>query len=211
MYRTKSLFILILFAALFLHVRADDGITHHLKKMRMDINDDHYVVFEDSSLVVCDRNSDAYLIEVGPDGALFIHAKPESLTARQKEVTQAYYTLMHEIYETRNMLGHKGIKIGMDGVKLALRAVGKTVDLILSGFDEEVSRDMEDELEEEAQKLKKQADKLEDEGDHFEEMIPDINNFIKRELYPAVESLKEFDLILDKDTLPQINIRTDDD
>ncbi|RMH60839.1 MAG: hypothetical protein D6677_13010 [Calditrichaeota bacterium] len=202
---------LIVAAGLFAALHADDGIQHKLMKMQMNINPDNYVVFEDSSLVVCSRTNDAYLMEVEPDGTLFIQAKPVRLGNRQTKVLKAYYDLMREIYETRNALGHKGIKLGMAGAKLALRAVGKAVDLILSGFDEEVSRDMEDELQEKADKLKEEANGLEEKGQRFESLVDDINTFIEHRLYPQVSQVKAFDLLLDEDSLPQVDIDIDED
>ena len=51
---------------------AEDGLKQTFTHVEMNINDDNYVLFEDNSLIVCDRYTDEYLLEISEDFDLYV-------------------------------------------------------------------------------------------------------------------------------------------
>ncbi len=191
--------------------RAEDGIKQKIKKIQMNINPENYLLFEEGNLIICSRENDSYLMEVDEDGTLYVNAKKIAVSDREKEYLRSYYNQMYEIYDLRNSLGSKGVRVGLAGARLAVKAVGHAMEYVFSGFDEEVEKKMECELEREAEKLEESADGLESQGDRMAERIREVNRFIDEELLPHVPAVRTIALELDEDTMPRINITTGDD
>ncbi len=187
-------------------VRADDGIKQQIKKIQMNINADNYLLFEEGNLIICSRENDSYLMEVDEDGQLYVNAKKITLSPDEREILVRYYEKMYDIFDLRNNMGSKGVRVGIAGARLAVKAVGHAMEYVFSGFDEEVEKKMECELEQEAEKLEKSANGLEGQGDHLLEQVAAINRFIEKELVPNVPAVREIDLEVDMDNMPKINV-----
>ena len=161
---------------------------------------DNYILFEDNSLIVCDRYSDEYLAEISEDFELFIKGKMIKVNDYQQELLEEYYLAQYNLFSSRNIIGAKGIEIGMQGASLALKAVGGAFVLIVSGFDEEIEEDFEDKMDDEAEKIEEKAEELERHADEFENQIYVVNK-IERKLSKEIEELDDIDLYVDKDSL----------
>ncbi len=190
---------------------ADDGIKQQIKKIQMNINPENYLLFEEGNLVICSRENDSYLMEVDEEGNLFISARKIALSGPEKEYLRGYYRRMYEIFDLRNSLGSKGVRVGLAGARLAVKAVGHAVQYVFSGFDEEVEKKMECELEREAEKLEDSTDGMESQGNRLAQRINEINRYIEKELRPHVPAVRKIALELDEDTMPRISISSDDE
>lgn len=177
---------------------AEDGLADRLKKMQMNMNEDHYLLFEDNSLIICDRQTDEYMIEITPEYELFIRSKKININNNQKELLGEYYKAQKELFDNRNELGAKGIRIGLASVKLAAHAVGGAIELVFSGFDEDKEKELEENIEREADKLEKHADGLESHADRIEELVKEINR-LNYKLHDHIPELRKYDLYMDAD------------
>ncbi|HHM02608.1 MAG TPA: hypothetical protein ENJ15_06305 [Caldithrix abyssi] len=202
---------LILLAGLLFAVQADDGIKQKIKKIQMNINADNYLLFEEGNLVICSRENDSYLMEVDEEGNLYLSAKKVDISSEEQEYLRGYYNKMYEIYDLRNSMGSKGVRVGLAGARLAAKAVGHAVEYVFSGFDEEVEKKMECELEQEAEKLEESANGLEGQGERLRELVEETRRFVRKELLPAVPEIRGVNLELDPDSMPRVNISIDND
>ena len=56
--------VVILFVCFYFQcVIADDGKKQMFTHVEMNINNDNYILFEDNSLIVCDRYNDEYIVD----------------------------------------------------------------------------------------------------------------------------------------------------
>jgi len=179
---------------------ADDGMKEKFKNVHMNINNQNYIIFEDDNLIVCDRDTDKYLVEITSDNELYIRSEKIHLNRDQKELLQEYYEAQQILFSKRNSIGAKGLHIGMEGVKLAATAVGGVVELALSGFDEDVENEFEQEMETQAEKLEKHAESIEDDAEEFEYQVDQINR-INRMLGREIDDLYYIDLSVDEDRI----------
>ncbi|KAA3615025.1 MAG: hypothetical protein D8M58_11275 [Calditrichaeota bacterium] len=186
---------------------AEDGMKAKFHDVQMNINDDNYIVFEDETLIICDRQSDKYLIEITPEIDLYIESNKVSLNSNQRSLLRDYYEAQQILFSKRNSIGAKSIHIGLEGVKLAATAVGGVVELALSGFDEEVEDEFEKEMEKKSEKIERQADRLEDDAEEFEYQVKQINR-LNRKINREIDDLYYFDLSVDED---RVCVRVDTD
>jgi hypothetical protein len=98
----------------------------------------------------------------------------------------------------RNSLAARGVKIGIASVKLAAKAVGGAVELIVSGFDEDVEQEFEEDMERESEKIEYVAENLEEEAEEYNDQVREVNR-IERRLRDRVDELAYFDLSVDED------------
>jgi len=194
-------FIFLLASFLLVNVSlADDGLKSEFKKFQMNINDENYIMFEDNSLVLCDRSTDEYLLEITEDSDLFIRSKKIRINSEQRDLIADYYEAQKTLFIKRNSIGAKGVEIGLASAKLAAKAVGGTIELIASGFDENVEAKFEQDMEREAKEIEYHADNIEDDADEYSEKIDEINS-LERKIHRAIEELDEFDLSVDEDRI----------
>ena len=179
---------------------AEDGMKEKFKNVQMNINDQNYIIFEDDDLIVCDRDTDKYLVEITANNDLYVESKKIVLNSRQKRLVQEYYEAQHILFSKRNAIGAKGIHIGIESVKLAATAVSGVVELALSGFDEQVEEEFEKEMETQSEELEKHAEGIEDDADDFEYQV-DQTNKINRLLTREIDNLYYIDLSVDEDRI----------
>jgi len=173
----------------------------------MNINEDNYILFEDSSLIIASRENDVYLAEITPNTNLYLKGQKETVTTAQKEILTKYYKSMRKIFVTRNRIGGKAIKVGIAGVKLAAKAVGGLVDYVLSGFDDEVMKEYEKKMERESKKIDDQGDHIDDMAKAYEEFRRE-NNGIVDEIRNMLPQLDPVRLEIDEENADfQINIK----
>jgi len=181
-------------------VFADDGARQMFTHVEMNINNSNYVLFEDNSLIVCDRETDEYKAEITEDFELFVSGKKVPVNDYQRELVEEYYMAQYNLFSSRNIIGTKGIEIGIESASLAIKAVGGAFVLIATGFDEEAEEEFEKEMEDEAEKIERKAEELEKEADEYEHQIYVINK-IERKINREIDELDEVDLYVDKDSL----------
>jgi hypothetical protein len=179
---------------------AEDGMKEKFKNIQMNINQQNYIIFEDESLIICDRESDKYLVEITPEIDLYIKSRKVDLDAEQKSLVREYYEAQQILFNTRNSIGAKGLHIGIESAKLAVAAVGGAVELALSGFDESVGDEFEQEMESKAERIEEKANDIEDDADEFDYRVVQINK-IDRKISRTIDALNEIDLSVDEDRL----------
>lgn len=202
-------FTVVILCCCFNQLFAEDGLTKTFKHVEMNINHDNYILFEDNSLVVCDRNTDEYLVEISEDFRLFVKGKEISTNQEQRDLLEDYYIAQYNLFSSRNIIGAKGVEIGIQSAKLAIKAVGGAFVLIASGFDDETSDDFEEAMEVESEKIEEAASELEEEADEYERYIYIVNK-AEREMSYEIDELDRFDLYIDKDCL-SISVGDDSD
>ncbi len=188
-------------------VRADDGLSEKFKKLQMNINEQNYVIFEDSSLIVASRDNDVYLVEITPKSDLYIHGEKIDVTPSQKKILSKYFKSMRKIFHTRNRIGGKAIKVGIAGAKLAVKAVGGLVDYVLSGFDDEVMDEFEKEMDRESERIDAQGEHIDDMGKVYKKFRRENNKIVDeiRDTLPVLDSIRLE--INEEDADFQINIK----
>jgi hypothetical protein len=179
---------------------SDDGTKQIFDHVEMNINSSNYILFEDNSLIVCDRYTDEYLAEITEDFELYVRGKEVEVSNRQRDLLEQYYMAQYNLFSSRNIIGTKGIEIGMQSAGLAIKAVGGAFVLIASGFDEQAGEDFEDEMEYESEKIEQKADELEREAEEFEYQI-DIVNDVEWKIKREIKELDNIDLYVDEDAL----------
>ena len=190
----------IIFSLLFVFqiVLADDGMSEKFNKIQMNINNENYILFEDSSLILASRDNDIYLVEISPQAALFIHGEKVQTSQTQKIILKKYYQSMYTTFRTRNRIGGKAVKVGLAGAKLAVKAIGGLVDYVLSGFDDQVMKDYEKKMADESDKIDVQADRIDAMGEKYKK-FREANNKIVVEIRDKVPQLDPFRLEIDED------------
>lgn len=167
------------------------------EKVEMDINRDNYILFEKESMILCDRNTDEYLMEITPDIELYVKSDKVYLNDYQQELVEKYYVAQHILFTKRNKIGAKGIRIGVNSAKLAAKAVSGAFMLLVSGFDEEEEMRFEQEMESEAENIEREAEKLEDTTEDYVDQIYVVNK-LEKKLRKEIDILNEFDLSVDE-------------
>ena len=104
------------------------------------------------------------------------------------------------LFSSRNIIGTKGIEIGVQSAGLAIKAVGGAFVLIANGFDEEAEEEFNDKMEYEAKQIEQKADEIEKEADEFEYQI-DVANEVEWKIKREISELDDIDLYVDKDAL----------
>lgn len=194
----NSILIFLLFASTMLI--ADDGIKEKFEKIQMNINSENYLIFEDDALIICDRNTDEYLVEITPQFELYIRSKKITMDSDQQDLLEDYYYAQRTLFSKRNSIGAKGVKIGIQSAELAVKAVGGAITLVASGFDKETEKEFEEEMEREAEKIEYHAENLEEDANIAEDQIYKINQ-LERKIRVEVDALAEFDLSVDDEKI----------
>ena len=184
---------------------AEDGLKEKFTKVQMNINHDSYVIFEEECFVLCDRETDEYLVEITPETDLFIRSKKININSAERDLLTDYYLAQRTLFSRRNSIGAKGIKIGIESAKLAAKAVGGAIGLVVSGFDENVESDFEKEMQEESEKIEYHANNIERDAEEIDDSICEIND-LEQKLCNSVSELRSFDLHVEKDELGSFNI-----
>jgi hypothetical protein len=185
---------------------SEDGGYTHFDSIEMNINDENYILFEDESLIVCDRKTGKNLVEITFDFDLFIYGKKLRVNEYQKDLLQEYYIAQYILFTKRNRIASKGLEIGLDGVKLAAKAVGGAFMLIAAGFDEEQEKVFEEEMERESESIERKAEIIEYHAEEFEEQVKNVNR-AERILTREIKELNDFALYVQKDEIGNFNNR----
>lgn len=203
----KAFFIVTFFAFLSPSFAEDGGITN-IDDIEMNINDENYILFEDESLVVCDRKTDEYLVEITPGFDLYIRGKKEDIDEEQRDLIEDYYIAQYMLYIKRNRISAKGIEIGIQGARLAAKAVSGAFMLMANGFDEEEERQFEENMEREAEEIERNSEMIDSHVEDYEDQIYNVNN-TERIMSRKIRNLQEYALFVDEDVV-DIDIIIDD-
>ena len=154
------------------------------------INDIDFEI-DDGSIYVSHDDPLFESVEINEEYELFVNDERVELNAEQQELVTAYYELTFAIIGRAKEIGWEGVKIGLSGAKLALKAVGGVVKMFLTSYDED---DLERDMDREADKLEARAERLEKKADQIEEWAEDLEMVAEQmvETIPEIEKLGWF-------------------
>ena len=147
--------------------------------------DDVEYEIDDRALFLSHDGRKFETIEITEEYELFINDEQIKLDAEQQGLVKDYYDHVMEIVRRAKKIGWEGVRIGLSGAHLGLKAVGGVVEMIFTSYDEdEFERDMDiaaaklesqaEKLEEKAEILEDLADEMEDIAEQMQEKIPEI-------------------------------------
>ncbi len=152
---------------------------------RWDIDDARFKI-DDKQIIITDRLKIGDEIRITPEYELFVNGRQIRLSPAQRSLLKDYYDTTFLIRAEAKYVAYEGLKIGLKGADLGLKAVGGLMKMLLTGYDEaKFEADMEragEKLEAEAEVLEERAERIEEMAEHWEEVgeelilgIPELN------------------------------------
>ncbi len=154
------------------------------------INDVDFEI-DDGSLYISNEDPLYESIEINEKYELFVNDERVELDKEQQELVTAYYDLTMAIVHRAKEVGWEGVKIGLEGAQLALKAVGGVVKMLFTSYDED---DLEREMDREAEKIENKAERLEEKAEDIERWAEDLEIVAEQmvEFIPEIEELGWF-------------------
>ena len=144
---------------------------------------------DDDRLVITPRYATGDEIVMTKDRRLIVNGRDVSLDSREQALVGEFYDLTYQIRNEAKAVAFEGVKLGLKGARLGVKAVGGVLKLLFTGYDEdEFEYDMElaaEKLEREGESLEKRAETVEDLVEHWEE--------VGEELIESVPELERMD------------------
>jgi len=170
----KNTFILLfVFAAATVATDSKDPKSWHWGPINMHGNID--IDFENGSLMAYDDETDELLFEITSEYQLYIEGELIKTTHHQEDLLRDYYRQAERILDEAKKIGYKGARLGIEGAKIAVSAVGGVVEMLFSGFDDSVVNEYERDIELETEELEAAAEVLEEEAEILEEMADELD------------------------------------
>jgi len=175
------------------HDHKDDQGERHISISSLKewhINDVDFEI-DDGSIYISHDDPLYESVEINEKYELFVNDEKVELDAEQQELVTAYYDLTMSIVYRAKDIGWEGVKIGLAGAHLALKAVGGVVKMVLTSYDED---DFENYMDQEAEKLEDRAEVLEKKAEDIEKWAEDLDLVAEQmnEMIPEVEKLGWF-------------------
>ena len=125
-------------------------------------------------------------VRVTADIELFVNGENVRLTTAQRARLKEWYDLTYQIRDQAKLIMKEGLKVGIKGAGLGLKAIGGLVKMLVTDYDEEeFEAYMEAEgekieayaevLEEKAEVVEDMAERWEDIGDNLVRDVPELN------------------------------------
>lgn len=125
-------------------------------------------------------------VRVTADIELFVNGENVRLTTAQRARLKEWYDLTYQIRDQAKVIMKEGLKVGIKGAGLGLKAIGGLVKMLITDYDEEeFEAYMEAEgekieayaevLEEKAEVVEEMAERWEDIGDNLVRDVPELN------------------------------------
>ena len=155
-----------------LHATNEVNIELDDLKLKIKVEEDLYVYFRKSELLMEQRQGDDKLV-ITEDFKLYHDKEPITLDTKQQELVREYYELAEYSFDKLRDIRDQGIEIGLDGAALGIKAIGKVLKLLSPTYDAE---DLEREMEQEGETLEKRGERLEEEAERFEESLDHLGD-----------------------------------
>ncbi len=181
-----SLACLLLFAS---PAIADDHFkTHTVSVHGVDYQFDNVSFdLDDGTIVLTHEDRGIEIVEITEDYELFINGSRVDLDEDQQELVAEFYESVMDIISFAKQLGWEGARIGADGAKLGLQAIGGLFKVVFTSYDTD---DFERDIEREAEKIEAKAEKLEKRAERIEDMADDLVD-LAREMDREIPELDE--------------------
>lgn len=154
------------------------------------INDVDFEI-EDGSIYISHDDPLYESVEINEKYELFVNDEKIELDAEQQELVTAYFDLTMSIVYRAKEVGWEGVKIGLAGANLALKAVGGVVKMVFTSYDED---DFERYIDNEAEELENRAEVLEKKAEDIEKWAEYLDLVAEQmnETIPEIEKLGWF-------------------
>lgn len=153
---------------------------------KIKVEDDVYVYSKHKDIIV--ENEDyAQEVVISPKGELFIDGKEIRTSRKERELLKEYNELASLAFERAEGLAEDGVKIGLKGAALGLKAATGVFKILLPGY---TADDYERDVEKEAEKIEKKAEKLESKAEELEVMMDHLED-IHVELRDRIDALND--------------------
>ena len=184
--RKTLIFLLALALIVLAFVTVDAKTKHHFVSTTYDYNDgDLSIDFEGSTLVITCDYDDYDVVEINAEYELYVNDEEIKLDEVEQELVKEFYDQSVEVERSVKKIVAEGVRIGLKGAKLGLKAIGGLFKAALTSYTtDDFERDMEWEAEEieydarvlerKAKKIEKQVDLLEDIGIELTDRIPEL-------------------------------------
>jgi len=138
-----------------------------------DTGDAHWRLKDDGILITNTEDRDER-VWVTENGELYVNDRQVQLQPEQQANLKEFRDLTYEVSADAKQIAREGVRIGLKGAGLGIKAVGGVLKLLLTGYSEDdLERDMDAEaakLEVWADALEKKADLVEEKADRMEEL-----------------------------------------
>ncbi len=187
----KNIFLSLIIFALFSGISfAHDD--HNIKidgpgmRPKIEVEDDIYMYEKHDDIIIENEDFDEEVV-ISSEGELFINGDKVRVPRKERELLKEYHELATATFDEAADLAEEGVKVGLQGVELGIKAATGVFKILLPGYTAE---DYERDVEKEAEKVEKTAEKLEDKAEGMEKMIDHIED-IHQELRDRVAELDE--------------------
>ena len=120
--------------------------------------DDARFEFDGDEIIMSHLEAPREEIRITSDYRMFLDDDEITLTSEQRKTVEEFYLLSYTIRGEAKAIAKEGLKIGIKGAQLGLKAVGCVFKMLLTSYDED---DLDAEMEAEGDKIEAQAEKLE--------------------------------------------------
>jgi hypothetical protein len=118
-------------------------------------------------------------VVINEDYELSIRGKDIALDDNQRETVKEFYDLAIESDKCVREIAWEGARIGIEGAKIGVKAVGGVLKVIFTDYDED---EFEEYIDREGEKLDARGEELEEKAEKLEEMVNELE-----ELYYDME------------------------
>lgn len=142
---------------------------------------------EDGSIFISHHGHRYDRVEITEDGQLYINDEFIKLNKEQQRLVASYYDLTIDIVIQAKSLGHEGARVGIEGAKLGLKAVGGVFKMMFTSYDGD---DLDQDMEWEAERLERKAERLEEKAEEIEELAEELEWTVE-EMDETIPELRE--------------------
>ena len=155
---------------------------------RIEVTDDVYMYRRHDDIVIECEDCDQ-VVTISKQGELFINEEKIRTSRKEKKMLIEYHELANASFESAEKIADEGIKIGMKGAELGIKAATGVFKILLPGY---TSKDFERDMEKAAEKVEERANKLEEKADKLEVMMDHLED-LHAELRENITELHELD------------------
>lgn len=153
---------------------------------KIEIEDDVYMYEKHDDIIIENEDFDEEVV-ISSEGELFINGDKIRVSRKERELLKEYHELATATFDEAADLAEEGVKVGLQGAELGIKAATGVFKILLPGYTAE---DYERDVEKEAEKVEKKAEKLEVKAEGMEKMIDHIED-IHEELRESVDELDD--------------------
>lgn len=153
---------------------------------KIEVEDDVYMYEKHDDIIIEHEDFDEEVV-ISSKGELFIDGDKIRTSRKERDLLKEYHELATATLNEAEDLAEAGVKIGLKGTELGIKAAAGVFKILLPNYTAE---DYEKDVEAAAEKVEEKAEKLEKKADAMEEMVKHIED-IHKELRHRVDELDD--------------------